>query len=318
MSSSNICIQAAEASNKFEYNNSDLKRRYLIKNIDIINTVMESVPGYRGSFGTGYPFYALDSNLEGQLPLIAEQIRYNEELISSAVKDGSTNWVCAKCLQRTGHLMPDLKQICKPCPRIDDDLKPRKVINRLPDVDMWMICDDSFMEEAKEGLSVLFDRLNMHTSDVNPVQTIQDIVSITNSLEEGKMPSKKLPLDIHIIEYSKFSDLIEEVPFVLHTAADEQKKPYLPIHPTSLRKTWQYDDVAYNFVLDFLFTMTPFNWDEDLMDKFKCSKKIVANSFSNTDLKEMLYSVAPDSVVRRLETKQLQKTYNERISSWRK
>ena len=30
--------------------------------------------------------------------------------------------------------MPDLKRICKPCPQVKDSIKPRKVINRLPDV----------------------------------------------------------------------------------------------------------------------------------------------------------------------------------------
>lgn len=303
MINANACIQAGEVSNQFERNNSDLKRRYLIKNINTINTIMENVPGYCGSFGTGYPFYVLDANLEGKLPIINEQIKYNDKLIEAAKKDGSTKWVCSRCLKHIGHMMPDLKQICKPCPQVDDELKPRKVINRLPDVDMWMICRDDCVEDAKVGLSTLFDKFNMHTSDVDPVQTIQDVTEIVTSLEAGEMPMKKLPLDIHIIEYSKFNDLIEEVPFAIQTAVETGKQPYLPIHPTSLRKTWQHDDVAYNFVLDFLFSMTPFNWDANLMQRLDFSKGVIANAFSQEQLTDVLHSVAPDSVERRLETK---------------
>lgn len=51
---SNFAIDAATASTLFERTNSDLKRRYLIKNIEAINSVMERTPGYCGSFGTGY------------------------------------------------------------------------------------------------------------------------------------------------------------------------------------------------------------------------------------------------------------------------
>ncbi len=53
----NVCVQAANASTCFEKTNSELKRLYLLKNIDIINTIMSKTPGYCGSFGTGYPLY---------------------------------------------------------------------------------------------------------------------------------------------------------------------------------------------------------------------------------------------------------------------
>lgn len=160
--------------------------------------------------------YTLDSNLNGHLPIINEQIRYNEELFNEAQKLG-THWVCAKCLSTTGYNMPDLKQICKPCPQIENSLKPRKVINRLPDVDMWMVCNDKDVETAKTTLSRLFEVFDMHTSDVDPVKTIQDVSEIATDLDNGEMPRKMLPLDIHIIEYSKLSMLIDQISFALQT-----------------------------------------------------------------------------------------------------
>lgn len=314
----NICELAALASSKFEKNNTDLKRRYLLKNIELINKVMSCTPGYCGSFGTGYPFYVLDSNLEGELPIISEQLRYNKELINESKKTGATDWVCAKCLLTRGDEMPDLKQICKPCPRIKDTIKPRKVINRLPDIDMWMVCADRYFELAQIVLSQSFDKLGMHTSDVNPVQTIYDIQEIADDLEKGNMPQKLLPLDIHIIPYSQLSKLLDEIPFVLESFKETEEVPYLPIHPVSLRKTWQYDDTAYNFVLDYMYSLTPFNFEEKILRKLNFSRKIIGSLYTEEELRELLNRVSSDSVKRRFENNSLKKSYDRRIQSWKK
>lgn len=313
----NLVKNAAEASTLFEKTNSDLKRRYLVKNIDLVNLVMERIPGYCGSFGTGYPFYAIGKDLDGQLPIIAEQIRYNEELFNAAAQNGDT-WVCEKCLSKNGDTMPDLKQICKPCPNQFFELKPRKVLNRLPDIDMWMICEDSKVEEAKEKMVKLFDSFDMHTSDVNPVKTIIEIDEIAKDLSAGKMPNKMLPLDIHIIEFSKMKSLISSMPFVLLDAMTNDKKPYLPIHPHSLRKTWQKDDEAYNFVLDYMYTLTPFNWMEDLQSMLTFSRYIISLTFSESDMETILHKVTSPSVEKRFENATLQNRYKERVKSWKK
>lgn len=314
---SNLVREAATASTLFEKENSELKRQYLLANIAAINSVMERTPGYCGSFGTGYPFYALGEGLEGQLPIIDEQIRYNDELFNEAAKNGD-EWVCTRCLSRTGKDMPDLKQICKPCPKQFPELKPRKVLNRLPDVDMWMICEDSKVEEAKKRMVELFDKADMHTSDIDPVATIGDVKEIANDIHAGNMPRKMLPLDVHIIERSKMEYLIANMPYVLLDAMGNGEKPYLPIHPHSLRKTWQKDDEAYNFVLDYMYTLTPFNWDKDLENRLNFSRQVIGSSFSEEDMNAILHKVSSPAVERRFENPQLQKRYGERVSSWKK
>lgn len=94
---------------------------------------------------------------------------------------------------------------------------------------MWMVCEDSKVDDAKKELKETFDFLDMHTSDVNPIQTIKD-------LENGKMPRKMLPLDIHVIKYSELSKLLEQVPFTVINSVKTNTIPYLPILPDSLRK----------------------------------------------------------------------------------
>ena len=73
--------KAVNASNLYENCNTDLKKKYLIKYINLYKEIVSEIPGYKGSFGTGYPFYALGENYEGRLPVIEEQLRYNNELL---------------------------------------------------------------------------------------------------------------------------------------------------------------------------------------------------------------------------------------------
>lgn len=312
----NSCIKAVNASNRFENENSELKRQYIILNIETIKKIMKLVPGYCGCFGTGYPFYALN-NLEGTLPIINEQIRYNEELLTE-LENNDLNWECESCLAENISQMPDLKRICKPCPKIPDSLKPRKVINRLPDVDMWLICADDKMEEAKDILVKIFNALDMHPSDIDPLKTIDDVSSIAEDIYQGKMPKKLLPLDIHIIEYSKFNELVNNIPITISLAYYSGSAPYLPIHPISLRKDWQYDDTAYNFVLDFLYSLTPFDWNENLLKKLIYTRTLIGKTFSKEELFEILNMVSSDAVKRRFETPQLKRLYERRIESWKK
>lgn len=312
------CADVANVSTEFELENTDLKKKYLIKNIQTINEIMSSVHGFCGSFGTGYPFYSLGTNFSGNLPVIQEQIRYNKELIAESIKSINSEWHCASCLNENGSQMKDLKVICKPCPRVEKELKPRKVINRLPDIDMWMICRDNYVEDAERELIRLFDENEMYTSDVNPIKAIESVTEITKQLKSGIMPEKMLPLDIHIIEYSKMYELIQQVPFIILDSIEKDNTPYLPIQPHSLRKEWQYDDNAYNFILDYLYSLTSFNWDNNLQNKLDCSRKIISNFFGEKQLTHLLLDVAPGSVKRRFENEQLKECYKERVKSWKK
>ena len=235
------------ASTDFEKNNTELKRKYLVWNIEAFNCIALAVSANKGSFGTGYPFYALDKDLKGDLPIIQEQIRYNRELVRDGEPFQKSIWLCESCLKTKYSEMPDLKKICKPCPNMNDKLKPRKIINRLPDLDMWLVCEDGCVEKAQEELSILLEKYKMNTSDVNPISSLEDVSQISKSLKRGILPKIFLPIDAHIIEYSKLKGLIEKVPETLNTAIQNEIKPYLPIHPKSYRKQWQYDDEAYKY-----------------------------------------------------------------------
>ena len=313
--SMDYCQKSVEASSIFETNNTDLKRLYILENIKKFNNMAKYVSNYNGTFGTGYPFYALDSDLKGKLPIIEEQLRYNKELLEKIKESNKIIWLCGKCLEEQGETLPDLKQICKPCPRIDNELKPRKIVNRLPDIDMWIVSEKKNVEQTKEEMTKLFDSFDLYPSDINPIRTMQDIIDISENIVQGTMPDKNLPLDAHIIDKETLIDLIENVPKTLKESVSENT-PYLPIHPQSYRKKWQYDDEAYNFIYDYLSAFTPFNCD--IMEMLVDSRKKVSSDFTNDELFKFLYSSATDANKRRFESKSLKKIFNERMETWRK
>ena len=165
--------------------------------------------------------------------------------------------------------------------------------------------------------------MNLDVNDfMNDLFGEENVVNVDVTKERKKQQLQqlqKMTLD-EKIEYSKMKSLIEEVPIVIeqYSKSDGQIAPYLPISPHSLRKTWQHDDTAYNFVYDYLQSLTPIDWEEELNEELNNSRKIVSNLLNYEQFLDMLLVVAPDSQKRRMETKQLQKRYKERIREWKK
>lgn len=312
-----IMGKVEKASNEFEKNNTEIKRKYLIWNIESFNLIASNVSVSKGSFGTGYPFYVLDGNLNGKIPIIAEQIRYNRQLILDGVQIQKSIWKCKSCLKEKSQDMPDLKTICKPCPNMIKELKPRKIINRLPDLDMWLVCEDGKIEQAEKELTVLLKKNNMRTSDVDPIYSIDEVYKISKIIKEGKVPKKYLPIDIHIIEYSKIKDLLDRVPEELRISKENEESPYLPIQPKSYRKKWQYDDEAYNFIYDFLSAFTPFNFEDKLQESVESSRKKVLEDNTDNELFDFLLKSATSANFKRFQTVELKEIFENRMAQWR-
>lgn len=306
------------SSTSFETSDKELKRRYLLWNILAFNIVAAKVEVGVATFGTGYPFYVLDENLSGEIPVIPEQIRYNRQLVKDAVRYQKSIFECQNCLGRNYGKMKDLKTICKPCPNMPDGVKPRKLINRLPDLDMWLICEDGKLEEAKHQLKALLERNNMLPSDVDPLVSIEKVSEIAKKLKSGELPTGDmyLPIDTHIVEYSYIKDLIDGVPGEIEMAKKRRKAPYLPIHPTSLRKDWQQDDTAYNFIYDFLSAFTSFRFPEELEFKLRNVRYYLAHTYTPQELYKFLSQSATEANAVRFKTPALKKIFYKKMESW--
>lgn len=311
-----VVEEVEKSSTTFEKTNTDLKRKFLKWNIEAFNMIASSVSVNRGSFGTGYPFYVLDENLNGEIPIISEQIRYNRQLVRDGEPVQKSIWQCKSCLERNYDIMPDLKIVCKPCQNMIDSLKPRKIINRLPDLDMWLVCEDGSIEQAQAELSKLLEKYNMRTSDVSPLQSLSDVVKISTNLKDGEFPKVFLPIDAHIMEKSKLMELVEQVPDELQLAKLEERKPYLPIRPKSLRKEWQYDDEAYNFIYDYLSAFTAFNFTEGMEETLQKSRTRVIRENTPEELFDFLTQVATPANFRRFQEHELEEIFYRRITGW--
>lgn len=311
-----ITGKVEKSSTDFEKTNTELKRKYLIWNIEAFNKIASAVSVSKGSFGTGYPFYALDSNLEGKIPIIQEQIRYNRQLVIDGQHVQKSIYLCKSCLEKNYKNMPDLKTVCKPCPNMIDSLKPRKLINRLPDLDMWLVCEDGCIDKAQEELSNLLKKYDMRTSDVDPILSIDNFSQISELLKSGKKPGIFLPIDSHIMEYSALKELIEQVPQTLSKAKQDMQKPYLPIHPKSYRKQWQYDDEAYNFIYDFLSAFTSFNFPDELQKSLDKSRLEIATNYTTEELFNFLLQSATTANFRRFQSMHLEDYFFKRVEGW--
>ena len=311
-----ITTKVANSSTDFEISNTDLKRRYLLWNIEAFNIIASSISKCKGSFGTGYPFYALDENLEGTLPIIEEQKRYNRQLIADGRTLHDVRWLCENCIRTKYFPMPNLKKICNPCPNVPKNLKPRKIINRLPDLDMWIVIEDGYSEEVQEELIIKLSKYGITSSDIDPLKSINDVYKISQNIKGNTMPEIYLPMDAHIIEYSELKKLIKQVPHILNYARENNEQPYLPIQPISYRKMWQYDEDAYNYIFDFLASFTPFNFESKLQKALDNSRLELIIRYTPQELFEFLLA-STEVGFRRFQSNELEKLFYKRMNSWK-
>lgn len=307
------------ASDIYETENTDLKKEYLKGYIKLFNQIAESLPGFKGSFGLGYPFYTLGKNFEGDLPIIDEQLRYNEQLLDDYIQygDRSTDWKCEECLRENSDTMPDLKTVCYSCPIVHKEISPRKIINRLPDMDFCLVVEDGYEMVTQDKLITLFKEKGIETSDVDPLKTIDKVYNIANDLKNGVMPKDLVPIDAHLFSYGEMNRLLDNVVPCIVNHLDKGVIPYLPTSPWSLRKTWQKDDQAMNFIFDYLFSLTEYKFESKLLSNLQRSRRELVSLYDNETIEEITLETSPDSLPRRYQTPTLRKVFNERINEWR-
>lgn len=303
----------ARLSSMYELQNTELKKAYTQQEMQQIKNVFELSKYYKGTFGTGYPFYAVGEDMTYDLPVILEQLRYNNELIEQCRKQDTRLWACLNCLEENVDDFPNLKIYCKPCADLSNELKPRKVINRMPDLDIWCVAEKRTTKKICGELSSLLENTTLTTSDVDPLQTFEDFKEIVLAMQSGKMPTKHLPLDIHVVEEGILNNLIEKVPDSINTGNLE-----LSIYPYSLRKTWDYESEGYNFVHDFLVSFSDLGLPKKTQKKLYESRKKLAERYSPEELYAVLMEIASDSTKRRYETEQLQEVFKEKVKKWKR
>lgn len=181
------------------------------------------------------------------------------------------------------------------------------------------MCDEKQIKKIQEPLRERLYKSGFETSDVDPYKTICDVVEIAESLQINRLPQKKLPIDTHLIDKATIYTLLNQIPKVLAECAGHKNKvPYLPIHPLSLRKHWQKDDEAYNFVHDFFCSFTPIEMDAEIKQMIDETRQAVAKRYDFDLLYQWTLTTGAKSTVRRFNTQALKENAYEKFAQWEK
>ncbi len=316
----------------------EIKKRYIQSNYALYKEVGRACKSAVASFTTGYPGYDL------ALKEIDEQYRYNHELLRQVQTLGLGNmvWKCGGCLIENYHKMPNLKQICYPCTATSAEIKPRKIINRLPDMDMWFVFDDSNLFQGNTikkiennvrlmgEISTELPKKNLYTSDINPLESINNMYEATKDLSKNKIPKINLPVDVHVVGLNYLKDLIENVPNYMFAKLNDNVSGDLKINPVSLRKSWEFDPEGYNFIYDFLasFTIIPMSKgngrikyndiESDLISLVNQTRQKVVEIFDEEEIMKVLMAVSGPASIRRLKTPSVTEEFYKKLANWKK
>ncbi|MBQ8451832.1 MAG: hypothetical protein IJ538_03550 [Clostridia bacterium] len=322
-----------EISDEYEQINDLRKLAYIEKNINQLLKLGKQ-SGCEGVFGTGYPYYVLSSKStfdfdennnpkihlktltkSGEIPIVQEQLRYNKELYELGLNYKKQKYHCHKCLSQ--EVLQNLKERCYVCTFIKKEVSPRKIINRLPDMDMWYVADDDKIQQLTTNIYDSMFKLNLYPSDISPMRTINDMVEIVESLRNGESPEHFLPIDVHVVGRNYLKGLIKQIPEVFNAAYKMNTIPYIPISPYSLRRGWEKKDSdPYNFVYDFLFSFSSMGLDPELTELVDDVRYEIATKYDFDYLLETVRRHSPLDE-RRLNQKELVAVLKRRIELWK-
>lgn len=271
-------------------------KNYLKAEVNSISSIISQIDGFVGVFCTGYPFYGKDR----EVPEIKEFLKTTSNLVKADEERNRNGWPCPDC--QVVKKLPDLKKYCKPCAKVD--LKPRDLFKALPDVDM-LVAVDSITPTAEEQVQKTMGRLGYLQSDSNIAGSIDDTVATLSALRSGNETSKKLPIDVHLVNKSDF----------FQSLLSMQRGDLGVETPTrSLHSQWEDDKHPLGF--DFIFSLTPILIiDADIRSIIHATRKALKLSCGADKLVSAAESASPRAK-RLLSDVNIRKELHQRIAEW--
>jgi len=295
---------------QFTADESLTKGQYFDCQFDRFHDAMNTIQGVIGVFGTGYPFYARQDN--GAIADIPEMRRYQKSFQAAIHRDRLRSyggWLCGACELACD--LPDLKRYCKPCDSVD--FKPRDIFKALPDLDYWVIVDDApeiKLRQQEEEIQECARTATFEPSDRNIVQTLETTKYVMETVLRGFQPGATLPVDMHIITKTALLTCLKEAPDAIRNGNT------VDIAPRSLHKVWEDTDEPYDFIKDFLFSLTPHTWkDSELMQVLSNTQRDVYDLIVDNPIRAV--SDRAEKEKRQLEAPGVAHCLRERIKSWK-
>lgn len=271
----------------------------IVKEIQDINKSVQAIPGFKGSFGLGYPFYAMNdlSDSVEEVPAINDFIEQSQSLVRQSRDFAGEVWPCAGC-QETRHL-PDLKSQCKPCN--DVLFKPRDLFKALPDIDVVNVFDAPTCETELQLQDVL-QKMNLLQSDSD----IRGTYLRTMGTLQQNNPSK-LPIDAHIWSLASFEACC---------GALRENPAYVENQIISRSLHTRWEDNQINFWFDFIFSLTEIGEiDAVLKGTVDETRRTLVQSLGKDEIKRLVGRVSARGKAI-LDDPKMEQIFDERISSW--
>ena len=277
----------------------------IVKELEDVDHILHDKLGenHLGSFGLGYPFYAKVQDGFVKVDEINNFIENNLIQIKKiSSKEGiSASLACIECQAQNN--LPDLRSVCSNCDRVNPDIKPRKVLKMLPDMDILIVLR-SVDDDTLHDIQTTLNKEGYVQSDISIKNALESIKDVLSSLKNGKNTNSKIPIDLHVVSYKQFNAAFNQI----------QNGEKALIKSKALHMTWEDYDLPFWF--DFVFSATELgSLDEELKDKVLELRKIIKRNYSEDELINELRKNYPRAQ-RILDTKEIEISLRNKIKSW--
>jgi len=286
---------------KDAFNQSNKFANYIEKEIAIVSGILkkELGPSYSGSFGVGYPFYAKN---ESEFFKVDEINNFITKSIQEAGDKNKNieNWICPGCQNK--NKLTDLISVCSNCMLVGEEIKPRKILATIPDLDILVILkevDQTILEKVED----ILHSKDYKQSDISIKDSFRNTKKVLEDLKNNKEPVSKLPIDLHVLTDSQFKEIASRI------AEGEKSRIKCP----ALHMTWENHDLQIWF--DFVFSMKEIDLTPELREVLLKSRKMVKEYWGEDNLVDAIKNYYP-RIQRIFETKEVEIALRNKIKTW--
>jgi hypothetical protein len=277
---------------------------YIEKEAYDVSLLLDKVllDNHKISLGVGYPFYVINGDKKPiEVDEIKNFVKTNFKLFMKNKNGSNEAWKCPQCQEENN--LTNLKTFCKNCNL--SILKPRILFKTLPDIDIITIVD-KLDENTESKIKKALQIKGYVASDTSVRQTVHDMVDVLSNIITGKKTSKKLPIDIHVIEKKNFLDSLEKI----------KSGEKISANVRSLRSSWENNILPIWFDLVFSATNLKNKADPSIENKISETLGAIKDNYGTDGLIEEIKNYS-SRAAKILETPEILENMKHRISTWR-
>ncbi len=276
---------------------------YIEEESSLIDQILRNSLGdnYLGGFGVGYPFYARSGDYFLKVGEINEHLSKIIANIKKESKDLALQWMCPSC--QVVNSLTNLNTKCVTCNLIQEENKPIRILSTLPDIDIFIIVEN-LNQETKDKINQAVKDGHYYNSRISIKDTVKNVEGVLKSVQSGKKTPLKLPIDLNVLEYPKFTDAV-------NLMIEGEK---VVVDSVALHETWE----NYHFPIweDFIFSMQELgSLNDRLLSLVAKLRRGLVDHWGVEDLIFEVKDICPRTS-RICETREIEESLRNKLSSW--